>query len=525
MFNNEKQFEELINSLPLDDQINHQHKELLEKQLLEQFVPAAQSRQHTTNNWSSIMKNRITHIAAAAVLLIVVSIFWANTSNSPAINPLKMLENVCHAENAFFSSSGITHIITAIKVFPLPDELRKEYTLTDETNIEEMQGTDLWYNHNWLPTCSLKSDGEFRLNEFKLPYDNSKEFTITDQAWHDPVTGHFKRIMEKDGQVIMANTWDGSLLQEIFRESGKVKTISGPTTNDFRAPINPADFLGLGVGVCGALASNESAFSSKYIGEKTLKDGTPVDIYSYGFPDQKGDVTTSWIFKVDQLSGLLYEMEFYISGNRQILIKRVLNEKIEQGPDSWSIAEEKIAESETNESDDVSMNSDMYVDNVTVKHMMEKASYPTYVFNKLPKWCTQRKIYDVVDPPSPGHRMFMVDYFNDKDNKHVMLIQSKTYNGMFVNFLKDDVDRLGAYLKSDKKHYVYHGGPQEKWWTKVVLDSCQIEPDENRAGYLVWTGSETIPALVINGATTQQELQEILDSLVTSEEYLKNHTE
>ena len=136
MFNNEKPFEDYISSLPLDDQINHQHKEQLEKLLLEQFVPAAEQQKQPHYQWSSIMKNRITQISAAAILLIAIGLFWPNSNNN-SVNPLQMLDSICNAENAFFKKAGITHIITEIQVFP---PCRNTYvktmflTLTEQIN-------------------------------------------------------------------------------------------------------------------------------------------------------------------------------------------------------------------------------------------------------------------------------------------------------------------------------------------------------------------------------------------------------
>ena len=518
MFNNEKQFEELISSLPLDDQVNHQHKEQLEKQLLEKFVPAAQRQEHKSYPWSSIMKNRITQIATAALILIAVSLFITNGNNDNQVNPFKMLENVCIAENAFFKSAGITHIVTEIKVFPLPENYRKESVLTPETDVKNLYGPDLWFNHNWMPTLSLKCDGEFRMNQLKLANTNTESYIITDQAWYDPQTGFFKRIMEKDNQLIMGNSWNGTDIYEAYSENGEIVNTKEAITDSFRAPVTPAEFLGMTAGICHSLSEGEGEFNFKSIGEDQLDNGIEVDLYRSGFEDYDGEVQTYWLFKIEQETGNLAEMEFYIANNKQVTIKRTITEKIDNYDGGWILSEQEM-----NAGDDtVSMNKDMYVDDVTVKHMKDKATYPTFVFGKMPKWCTERKIYDVIDPPSPGHRMFIVDYFNKTDNRHVMLIQSKSYNGMFVQFLKDDVDRKGAIF-SHGEHHVYRGGPQEKWWTKVVLDSCNIEAEEDRQGFLIWTGTETIPALVINGTTTAQELQDIIESLITSEQYLESN--
>ena len=354
------------------------------------------------------------------------------------------------------------------------------------------------------------------MNQLELSLKNTKEYTITDQAWHDPTTGFFKRIMKRDNQIIMANAWDGASIYEIFSENNEMKTIIEPVQNSFSAPINPAEFLGLSVGVCGII-SKAHHFHQQY--EDELEDGTPVTVYAMGYPDQQGNMPTYWLFKVDHLAEHLAELEFVIEGNTFMRMKRVLTEKLETAPTSWALENIK-AERPTESNNSASMNADMFIENISVTHMKEKASYPTFLFSQNPDWCDKRIIYDAVDPPSPGHRMFLTIYSNQQSKKHVLFIQSKTYNGMFVQFFEKDVNGDHALVKSGK-YRIYDGGPQAKWWTKVVLDTIQIPADDQRNGYILWTGTETIPALVINGPTTKEELKELLDSLVTSEEYLE----
>ena len=197
---------------------------------------------------------------------------------------------------------------------------------------------------------------------------------------------------------------------------------------------------------------------------------------------------------------------------------RTITEKIDIGPESWALLEPDTNDQVTDSN--ISMNQDIYIGDVTVEHMAEKASYPTYTFGALPEWCNKVEITDVADQPSRGHRMFIIDCSGFDNNKHVMLVQAHSYNQMFINFLKDDVNGDFAYIKTEK-YRIYNGGPQEKWWTKTVLESCTITPEDDREGYLVWTGTETIPAMVVNGKTTKEELTTIVEKIVTSEQYLK----
>ena len=246
MFNNEKQFEEYVNSLPLDDKINHQHKDKLEKLLLEKY-PAANQNQ----NRSIIMRNKFT---AAAVLLVAVGLFLLVPARKGQ-NTVQVLDNICKAESAFFETLGITHIVTEINVYPLPEEYRNENILTDDTPIEAMTGPDLWLKHNWLPTCSVKSNGQFRLNQLSVSPAITEQYKLTDQAWYDSETGYFKRIMADGDNVIMANAWDGRQVYEMFNEDGRLNYIAEDAEASFNPPANPSQFLGLTAGICKQIES------------------------------------------------------------------------------------------------------------------------------------------------------------------------------------------------------------------------------------------------------------------------------
>ncbi len=516
MFDNEKQFEDFIDRLPLVDNIDHQHKEKLEKILLESYVPADQ-RQLSHTKWSSIMNIKTVKYAVAAAIVILACVFFVPENEQSGINTVELLNNICKAENRSFFGEGITHIITEITVLPLPEELRKESVLDDTVTEEDLYGPALWLNHNWLPMCSLKSNGQFRLNNLKLSPDIENEYVITDQAWFDPASGYFKRVMAKEESLVMGNAWDGNNIYESFSENGEFKKIVSPTNSDFKAPVNPAQFLGLSVGICQKLSGDNGEFNLTYMCEEITDDGKEVKVYRTGFEDSSGNTSTYWLFKIDSILEQVAEMEFYLAGHRHIHIKRVLLEKIATYEDQWALSASDYGSHIADNT--VSMHKDMYVDDVSVQQMVEKASYQTYLFSTMPTWCNTRRIFDVVDPPSPGHRMFLIDYFTENNPKHVLLIQSKSYNGMFAGFLSPDTDGSEAYIKTDK-YRVYRGGPQEKWWTKVVLDSCAIDCQDDREGYLIWTGTETIPALVVNGTTTVQELKVIVETMLTSEEYL-----
>ncbi len=78
MNHDERQFEEIVKKLNLDDKPDYRHREKLQQQLLAAFAghqwQQEQSRQ--AGVWRIIMKSRITKLAAAAAVLAVVGIVW-----------------------------------------------------------------------------------------------------------------------------------------------------------------------------------------------------------------------------------------------------------------------------------------------------------------------------------------------------------------------------------------------------------------------------------------------------------------
>ncbi len=162
-------------------------------------------------------------------------------------------------------------------------------------------------------------------------------------------------------------------------------------------------------------------------------------------------------------------------------------------------------------------------EHVTVRHMVEKADFETYIFASDPPWAGQRDIADILDILSPTHRMFAISY-RAEGGRHVVLVQSHTYN-----------KKLGPKTTSPEATLVYNSptgvkvwsGPRDKWLARILLKSSRRvikdRPSEDRTGYLLETPAGTFPALAINGPLSDEELHALIDSLVAVKEYLRNH--
>jgi hypothetical protein len=66
---------------------------------------------------------------------------------------------------------------------------------------------------------------------------------------------------------------------------------------------------------------------------------------------------------------------------------------------------------------------------------------------------------------------------------------------------------------------------KDKWLANIILQSARgfikDVPVENRTGYLLETPHGTFPALAINGTLSDQELHNLIDSLVPAKDCLK----
>jgi hypothetical protein len=150
--------------------------------------------------------------------------------------------------------------------------------------------------------------------------------------------------------------------------------------------------------------------------------------------------------------------------------------------------------------------------NITVEDMVKRADYPTYVFARSPSWAPDRQIMDILDLPSPPHRMFIVVY-PAKDKRHVVLAQGYSFN-----------DKLGPAAHAGKLVYTspqgvkVWSGKRDQWLAEILLSSARASiadpPAKDRTGYMLETPEKTFPVLAVNGTLTEAELHEMVDSLV-----------
>jgi len=474
-----------------------------------------------------IMPSTIAKLAAVLVLAVVlltsINKLRDSQSTRKPITCFTLLSRACAAEQTVFVGKHLVHITNEIIVYPAAKESPvaerlKQLNLSDGQR-RYIETVSSWLDFNWMPICSLKADGQFRFHELKLSRDIDRPYTITDQAWYDSATGRFARVMETGEKVIFANSYDGQAVYFSQRTTdGALSLLSERIKENFNPPQNPAEFLGITAGLRSSLENDDYAAISE-ITDGTLEDGTPVKIYKQGFADLLGDINTYWLFKVRLDDGTIAEMEFVTAGSTQLVIRRVAAKSIKESPYSWDLAEIKGRIGKSGDNPIVDVGPDVWIPEVSLQHMVDTAGFETYIFASIPSWLSEPVISDAADFASPGRRMFGITY-KASDNRHIIIFQSHTFNTFFASVVK----HAHLIYSSSNGFKLWSGGP-EKWWTELHLNSAGFTPAEDRTGYLLQSPAGTFPSLAINGRLTENELRQLVDSLVPARKLLELSSE
>jgi hypothetical protein len=256
--------------------------------------------------------------------------------------------------------------------------------------------------------------------------------------------------------------------------------------------------------------------------EGTLRDGKAAHVYQVGTPDPEGQLNTYWLFKVRDEDSTIAEKEFVMLGQPRLLIRRVLTEPVEAPAFSWNLEEAEAILAQPDAGQRASVTPDMVIPRVTVQHMVEHATFETYVFSIKPAWTSDVEITDCIDPASPGGRMFIMAARAD-DGRHLVLVQSPTYNKMLGNFVK-----TGQVVYTAPNGFKVWGGGPQKWYSKILLESARSSikdaPSDDRIGYILESPAGTFPALAVNGPVTDEELHRLVDSLLPATQDLSGQT-
>ncbi|MBN2132320.1 MAG: zf-HC2 domain-containing protein, partial [Sedimentisphaerales bacterium] len=372
--------------------------------------------------WRTIMTGSFAKIAVAAVVAVVVGLIGlSKLGRTPPGGPsvfgnFTLLAKACAAEETLFAGADIIHI-------------QNEIIVQGRGGPAAPEGMD----HTWLPMCSLKADGSLRFDQLKLSIQ-PESYVVTDHSWYDPGTGCFARVLKTGGRVFFANSYDGqSVYVTAARADGTLELVGEAVGESFVPPQSPAEYLGLAAGLKTSLTEETSQVLS--VEQAALSDGAPVHIYKVGTPGPDGQLSAWWLFRVRDEDATIAEKEFVVSGRSLLLIRRVLTEPVEAPEVSWNLDEIETLIGAPEAGPQVSVMADMVIPRVSAQHMVERADFETYVFKTRPAWTGDIEITDCIDPASPGGRMFIMTA-RAEDGRHLVLVQSPTYNKMLGNVVK-----------------------------------------------------------------------------------------
>ncbi len=324
--------------------------------------------------------------------------------------------------------------------------------------------------------------------------------------------------METENQIIFANSYDGEFVYTSQAEPGGKQAIAKKLiASTFQPPARPADFFGLAAGLRSGLSKDSYGVVSTEA--DSLADGTSLKVFKVGTEDPTGNLESYWLFKVREDDHTTVEKVFVVNGQTHIVIRRILSDTLDSPDINWDMKDVEARLLDQDQAPGITVKADMVVSGVSVRHMIEQSRFATYVFSRQPAWTEACTITDVADPAGPGERMFIFTS-RASDHRHVVLVQSATYNNMLGQVIKQ-----GDLVYESPNGFRVIGGGRSKWMAKILLSSAshwiKDKPSEDRIGFILQSPSGTYPALAINGPLTDEELHALIDSLMPAKEYLK----
>jgi hypothetical protein len=438
-------------------------------------------------------------LAAAVLLAVTLFPFWPGPSPPRNSSVLDLLARAEAAEAWLFAAGEVVAVAGEIVVEPVPDAALAEA--------------------RWLPLVSLGADGKPRFDQLKLGGDPKEAYTIRDESWFDPSTRRFAHVLTLKGRPLFANSYDGRsvhLLEVDNQGQGRFK--DEPVATGFQPPKDPSGFLGI---FAFAKSSKDDLGSRQAVrddGPTKLADGTPAHVLRLISPGgSSGPGLDSHVrVTIRDDNHRVESLELVVSGKTLYTVRHAEAPRGRDPEYGWDLAGLKpaVEKGKGGAKSPVQTLADMVRISVTVEEMAKRADYPVYVFDRDPSWSARRQIVDMLDLPSPPHRMFAAVY-PAKDKRHVVLAQAYTFNANL-----GPLARSGKLLYTSPAGIKVWSGKHDQQMAEILLSSMGSTglfvgpPAKDRTCYLLDTPEGTFPALAVNGVLTDAELHGLVDSLV-----------
>ncbi len=501
-----------------------------DQQVLERALDRFRRNEHNIHPVSLgrlIMKSPITRAAAILLLMVGLAVMIWHSPGSTAQSPLTLLtlvNSACAAEQTvFFTSDRIVHVTHQIILFPNTNAPNAAARLDEliESNFSYNKNRDLmkawFYSFASLPVRSLKPDGQIRWHTLQLAEITDQACLIQEHIWYDPATGFFARVFKQGSQVLFGLSYDGRAVYTAQpMESGRFTVRREPITDQFNLPENPAEFLGISASFQGTMDSMSLPPLREETSEQ-LADGTSVRIYKLCWDG--ADVYH--IFRVNADDDTIQQIESVAYGNPVQQIQRIASDSVGAPGFSWDLAE--LAGYSTLPHADVILQQSSTP--ITARQMTEVAGVETFVFGKTPDWIAEQKFTVLTDQTGQTPGSF-VAFCRATDGRHVALIQGETINQYLrsaLNMVKTAGFHWTPRLLARNRFKVHDSGNIKNSGlpAEIIFKEAGFEPGEHISGYALSSPTNTCLAMIINGKVTDEELHDLVASLMPASFYLE----
>jgi hypothetical protein len=153
---------------------------------------------------------------------------------------------------------------------------------------------------------------------------------------------------------------------------------------------------------------------------------------------------------------------------------------------------------------------------IKTEGIAKDVGFEFYVLSVAPAWANKPRTLKTPNVMGLGDDIYMTCSLAE-DGRHVVFMQSKMMSEMLLNKI-----RTGEHVYTSASGLkVYRGGP-EKWYSGILLEAVGSmlpdKPSADRIGCGIETPDEGVILLSINGPATDEELHNLIDSLMLAKE-------
>ncbi|MFC1764394.1 hypothetical protein ACFL6U_20265 [Planctomycetota bacterium] len=472
--------------------------------------------------WRIIMKSRITHVAAALLLLVgIVALSWPGKSEPYTMISLLSVSNAAE-QSLFYQTDGIRFMTNRIVLYPRTSPTSQELLdklsadVTQENNMAFIQA---YLQHAALPLTMLGADGQPEMFNLQVSRDAQESMTLIDESWYDMASGRFVRIVRQGDQVLFANAYDGQAVYLARRSAaGNLEVDRQAISASFQAPSNPADFLGMAAGIAHSVPQKHYP-PVHDVYDETLADGSAMRVYQLGFKNPWDSFDTYYLFKQSVADNTLMEIRCVVGNEVLSEHQRVATELVEAPGVAWDL--ERLTTAEDAQASDVQSQSIGFTF-LAPEDLTDVDDFKAALFATSPAWTQKRTLVQVPDPIGAGK--LLVGFYEAEDGRHVIMTMAKSFN-QYMGTLVQRIEQGGQPFPWDHtsvagfKIHRQREKAASLWWTEIAIKNSGFDPAPNRQGFFGRTPDGFYFTIAVNGPVSDQEMRSLADSLIDARDY------